>query len=616
MTKATPVKESKNLELQKQSANILAITNGHVCKKEAVNGECPVRDVKCISTWICKNLACKAVVTSEDSFCKRCSCCICHQFDDNKDPSLWLVCASENDDKNCCGSSCHVECAFKHKKVGCFDLGKIIHLDGSYSCASCGKVSGILGYWKRQLVIAKDARRVDMLCHRIYLSYRLLEGTIRLKELHDIIDEAKVKLESEVGPLDGMSAKMARGIVSRLSAGRDLQKLCSLAIQKADELLSSPDLQIRDSLPAACRFRFVDITSSSVVIFLKETPLASSDIMRGYKLWYWNSREQPSMEEPVVLSKDQRKILVFDLAPCTEYSFRIISFTDDGILGHSESKCYTGSNEMSFKRTTQNAVGGDSRANRRARTQAFKSTGFKIRDVGKILRQAWAEEGCFQGFCEDVHEGSCDRSVTDVEQPENSEQGQLSSGACRKLQFKTFSVPDLNIEAPIPMDFSPEKCYNSKNKSVRSNDSGGSETCAVGRSAEPPAAESWPEGKVKEHGACIESCEQDVASAICREKQLVRSRELDEDFEYCVKMIRLLECKGHIENDFRMKFLTWFSLRSTENDRRVVSTFIKTLINEPSGLAEQLIDSFGQTINCKRQRNSFCNQLWHDGKGH
>ncbi|KAG8084399.1 hypothetical protein GUJ93_ZPchr0010g9115 [Zizania palustris] len=617
MAKATPVKASKNLKLQKQSATILTITNGHVCKKEAANGECTAHDVKCISTWICKNLACKAVVTSEDSFCKRCSCCICHQFDDNKDPSLWLVCTSENDGKNCCGSSCHVECALQHKKVGCFDLGKIIHLDGSYSCASCGKVSGILGYLKRQLVIAKDARRADMLCHRIYLSYRLLERTSHLKELYDIIEDAKSNLENEVGPLDGMSAKMARGIVSRLSAGSNLQKLCSLAIQKADELLSSPDLHLQDSLPAACRFKFADITSSSIVIFLKKTLSASSDIIRGYKLWYWKSREQPSMEEPVVLSKDQGKVLVFDLDPCTEYSFRIISFTDDGILGHSESKCYTGSNEMSFKRTMQNVGGksGNSQAHRRERTQAFKSTGFKIRDVGKMLRQAWAEEGHFQGFCDDMHEGSCDRSVTDVEQPENSEQGQLLSGACRKLQFK-FSVPDLNVEASIPMDFSPEKCYNSKNGPVRSNDSGGSETCAVGQSAEPPAVESRPEGKVKElHGVCIESCEQDVASAVCQEKQLVRPRELDEDFEYCVKMIRLLECKGHIENDFRMKFLTWFSLRSTENDRRVITTFIKTLVNEPSGLAEQLIDSFGETINCKRQRNGFCNELWHGDKG-
>uniref|UniRef100_A0A0D9WCQ7 Fibronectin type-III domain-containing protein n=1 Tax=Leersia perrieri TaxID=77586 RepID=A0A0D9WCQ7_9ORYZ len=604
MTKATPVKASKSLESQKQSPANLSVANGHVCKKEAVNGECPARDVKCISTWICKNLACKAVVTSEDSFCKRCSCCICHQFDDNKDPSLWLVCSSENDDKNCCGSSCHIECALKHKKVGCFSLGKIIQLDGSYSCASCGKVSGILGYWKRQLVIAKDARRVDMLCHRIYLSYRLLEGTSCLKELHSIIEDAKAKLESEVGPLDGMSAKMARGIVSRLPAGSDLQKLCSLAIQRANELLSSPDLHLRDSLPAACRFRFVDVTSSSVFIILKEIPSPSSDNIRGYKLWYWKSREEPSMEEPEILSKDQRKVLVFNLAPCTQYSFRIISFTDDGILGHSESKCYTGSKEVSLKRTTQNVVGGDSQTHRRDRTQTFKSTGFKIRDVGKVLQQAWTEEGRFEGFCEDMNEVSCDRSVTDVEQPENSEQGQLLSGACRKLKFNPFSVPDLNVEAPIPMDFSPDKCYNSKIAPVRSNDSGGSGTCAVGRSAEaePPAVESRAD------------LQHDVASAICPEKQLVRPSELDKDFEYCVQMIRLLECKGHIENDFRMKFLTWFSLRSTENDRRVVTTFIKSLINDPTGLAEQLFDTFGEVINCKRQRNGFCNELWHDDK--
>jgi hypothetical protein len=100
-------------------------------------------------------------------------------------------------------------------------------------------------YWKRQLVIGKDARRVDNLCQRIYLSYRLLEGTSHFNELHAIVEAAKAKLESEVGPLDGMSAKNARGIVSRFSAGIDVQKLCSTAIQRADELLSSPDLHLR-----------------------------------------------------------------------------------------------------------------------------------------------------------------------------------------------------------------------------------------------------------------------------------------------------------------------------------------------------------------------------------
>lgn len=93
--------------------------------------------------------------------------------------------------------------------------------------------------WKKQLIIAKDARRVDVLCYRIYLSSRLLEGTSRFKELHEIVKDAKAKLETEVGPVNGVSAKMARGIVSRLSVAGDVQKLCSLATEKVDEWLAS-----------------------------------------------------------------------------------------------------------------------------------------------------------------------------------------------------------------------------------------------------------------------------------------------------------------------------------------------------------------------------------------
>lgn len=91
--------------------------------------------------------------------------------------------------------------------------------------------------WKKQLSIAKDARRLDVLCYRIYLSYRLLDETSRFKELHEFVKDAKAKLEKEVGPVNGVSAKMARGIVSRLSVASDIQKLCSLAIDKADEWL-------------------------------------------------------------------------------------------------------------------------------------------------------------------------------------------------------------------------------------------------------------------------------------------------------------------------------------------------------------------------------------------
>lgn len=97
---------------------------------------------------------------------------------------------------------------------------------------------GLSRFWKRQLVVAKDARRVDILCSRIYLSHRLLDGTTRFKELHQIVQDAKAKLETEVGPLDG-SSKMARCIVGRLPVAADVQKLCSLAMEKADDWLQS-----------------------------------------------------------------------------------------------------------------------------------------------------------------------------------------------------------------------------------------------------------------------------------------------------------------------------------------------------------------------------------------
>lgn len=71
------------------------------------------------------------------------------------------------------------------------------------------------------------------------MSYRLLDGSSRFKELHEIVRDAKAKLETEVGPVNGMSAKMARGIVSRLPVAAEVQKLCSLAIDKADELLAA-----------------------------------------------------------------------------------------------------------------------------------------------------------------------------------------------------------------------------------------------------------------------------------------------------------------------------------------------------------------------------------------
>ncbi|CAM0949702.1 unnamed protein product [Alopecurus aequalis] len=609
--------DSKKLSSNSNNSNSLSLAAIQALRKPPRKAGHPVqlresemsRDKKPLSTWICKNAACKAMLTSENTFCKRCSCCICHLFDDNKDPSLWLVCSSETGDRDCCESSCHVECALQRRKAGRIDLGQSMHLDGHYCCAACGKVIGILGCWKRQLVVAKDARRVDILCSRIYLCHRLLDGTTRFKELHQIVEDARAKLETEVGPLNGMSSKMARGIVGRLPVAADVQKLCSLAMEKADDWLrsnSQAETKQIDTLPTACRFRFEDITASSLVIVLKETASSPYHAIKGYKLWYWNSREPPSTGDPAIFPKDQRRILISSLQPCTEYAFRIISFTEDGELGHSESKCFTRSVEIIHKSIEHGAEGCSSTAKRYVKSRNGRSSGFMVRQLGKVLRKAWADEdGCPDEFCKDEIEDSCDQSdslVLDKDQVAH---------VSRKLDLNETSVPDLNAEVVMPTEcLRNENGFSSGNNGLRK--SNGFATCTEGHVGEAPAMESRSESQKQTSDLEQETCAEDGNLVIGSQRHFSRRLgQLDDNYEYCVKIIRWLECGGYIKKDFRMRFLTWFSLRSMEQERRVVFTFIRTLLDEPSSLAGQLVDSFEEIVASKRARTGFCTKLWH-----
>ncbi|PKA65269.1 VIN3-like protein 1 [Apostasia shenzhenica] len=585
LSKSTTI--CKNIELKKQSLN------NHVSKKQPRKCDHPVRlsitefSVDCTSSLTCKNSACKAILSTEDSFCRRCSCCICHLYDDNKDPSLWLFCSSDSGVGDWCGLSCHIECALQRKKVGVVDLGQFMQLDGSYCCASCGKVSGIIGCWKKQLMVAKDARRVDILCYRVSLCHRLLEGTSRFKELHKFVEDTMMMLEAEVGPVNGVSARMARGIVGRLSVASDVHNLLSSAIEKAEEWLncaSLSDPKHRDSLPAACKFQFEEITSSSFIIELKEPWSTAPASIKGYKLWYCNSRDQTYHKDPVIIPRSQKRILISNLQPCTEYSFRIISFTEKGDLGHSIFNCFTKSVEIINKQIEQTGIDGCSSNKKRvSRKPNAESSGFMVRKLGKILRLAWAqEEGCFHEFYVDDVEEEFD--VNGSDKPDKSKEDQLKPSAARQLDLNVISVPDLNADL-TPTESSPEDngYASEKNDLAASNGSGNGAACDVDSSL--------------------------IGGSPHRLSH--SSSQLDNNYEYCIKVIRWLECLGHIEKDFRLKFLTWFSLSSTEQERCVVITFIRTLIEEPGSLAGQLLDSFLEIVNCKRPRHGFCSKLWH-----
>ncbi|KAK4764313.1 hypothetical protein SAY87_013751 [Trapa incisa] len=540
-------------------------SNQPSAKKQNRKGEAPVRfsptpeaslDFGSSKSWVCKNSACRAILSMDDAFCKRCSCCICHLFDDNKDPSLWLVCSSESGCGNSCGLSCHIECALQLEKVGVVDLGQLMQLDGSYCCAWCGKVSGVIRNVKKQLLIAKDARRVDVLCYRIYLSFRLLDGTSRFKEIHEIVKDAKAKLETEVGPVDGNSAKMARGIVSRLSVAGEVQKFCSLAIDKADlwlNSLSNGDLEQReDSLPAACKFLFEEVTSSSIMTILLELP---TDV-KGYKLWYHKNGEENPKEGPAcIFPREKRRFQVSNLQPCTEYIFRAISYNENADLGHSEAKCFTKSVEIIERNPkpplsrTSNPTSGPQNMD--------SSCGFRIRDLGKALDVAWVQEPSH------IEAECCE--VIKVGSPENTSRDQLPP-----------ALPDLNEE------FAPHM------ESSRDEDNG----CTLERAT--PTEDDTASHEAEKNNLAG-SCDSTIINGSPFSNSNT-SGSLDENFEYCVKMVRWLECQGHMDQEFRLKFLTWFSLRSNKQERRVVNTFIQTMMDDPVSLAGQLVDAFSDTV--------------------
>jgi hypothetical protein len=99
-----------------------------------------------------------------------------------------------------------------------------------------------------------------------------------------------------------------------------------------------------------------------------------------------------------------------------------------------------------------------------------------------------------------------------------------------------------------------------------------------------------------------------------RDEECMANGNSDRDFEYYVKIIRWLECEGHIEKNFRQKFLTWYGLRATEQEVRVVKTFVDTFIEDPASLAEQIVDTFSECISSRRSSvvpSGFCMKLWH-----
>ncbi|XP_022753395.1 VIN3-like protein 2 isoform X2 [Durio zibethinus] len=598
----------------------------------------------------CKNSACKATLKQEDAFCKRCSCCICYKFDDNKDPSLWLICSSEPPfEGNSCGMSCHLECALKHEKSG---IGKDKHhavLDGSFYCVACGKVNDLLRCWRKQLMAARDTRRVDILCYRVSLGQKLLNRTEKYHKLSEIVDEAVKKLEAEVGPLTGVPVKMGRGIVNRLSSGPEVQKLCSSAVESLDKMLfntishSSPNHSIPGSSsisPAIVRFEDICATSLTVIVGSEE-PVPGSII--GYTLWHRkvHDRDYPD-KSTCTLFVPNTRFVVTGLTPATEYNFKIISFNGTRGFGPWEvpistacsgdevpsclmmersqsptTNCSSLSNPSSVEDETNNITPYSNQNDDRADiydtyckdTDKIVSTNLS---KGAINCTALGEDGIPAVVVPLLGEERAmeivgpmpDSDALNVEEKHTSEdpiteETSTDHGCDAPVLTGTECVPFVGCsEAGLPITpCRMEIIKDGPGRSGRSKSSNKELENGTGKGEDP------------QDGSTSRK-----RSGERRDEECVENGLSDTDFEHCVKVIRWLECKGHIEKNFRQKFLTWYSLRATPQEVRIVKVFVDIFITDPASLAEQLVDTFSDCISSKRSSvvpAGFCMKLWH-----
>ncbi|GMH17962.1 hypothetical protein Nepgr_019803 [Nepenthes gracilis] len=576
----------------------------------------------------CKNSACKASLARGDVFCKRCSCCICHKFDDNKDPSLWLTCSSDPPFQGCsCNMSCHLECFLRHEASGIAGNEQVTELDGVFHCVSCGKANEFLSCWRKQLTIAKDTRREDILCYRLSLSQKLLAGRKLFKNLFGIVNEAVKKLEAEVGPLTGLPVKVGRGIVNRLSSGQEVQRLCASAVEVLDSMLSDmKSNQLANPISQDCKMvasnmiRFEDICPTSVTVVLGPDNALSSNV--GYSLWHYKADDDKGKTEPTcTLFPPETRFFVSGLTPAAEYIFKVISFDSVKQLSTCEARlmtssftgseaersqspatnCSTLSNPSSLEDETYVTPCSDLKENREDNCFDFYNNAEKI--VSTNLPGQPAGENENPSFVSDE-----EHAVRNIRPGDHSDALKLEDKQASEGQFGgAMSTPDYRSSTPV------------KRIPYVGQDMGLPITPCRMETLEGPGRIGWSKLSLKDreigYGKGEEPQLRILSKKRSRDEEVYAGSDAsNEEFEKYVKVVRWLECNGHIEKSFRQKFLTWYSMRATIQEERVVKVFIDTLSDDPASLAEQLVDTFEDIISSRRTAavpSGFCMKLWH-----
>lgn len=333
---------------------------------------------------------------------------------------------------------------------------------------------------------------------------------------------------------------------------------------------------------------------------LIELPSAAENDVKGYKLWCFKKGETPEDDLFVDCSRTERRMVISDLEPCTEYTFRVVSYTEAGIYGHSNATSFTKSVEIlqsvdsKEKRITDLEGGNDQPSDREEKSSI--SSRFQISQLSKYVQLAEAqEEGLLEAFYNVDTEKICE--------PEE----ELPRRRPHEFDLNIVSVPDLNEELTPPDSSGGEDNGVPLNSLAEADGDDDNYDDAVSNGRQKTINNcvviSDGSGDDPEFDFLTTRKRKAISNSNDSENHECDSSPIDDTLEKCVKVIRWLEREGHIDKIFRVRFLTWFSLSSTAQEQSVVSTFVQTLEDDPSSLAGQLLDAFADVVSTKRPNN-------------
>ncbi|GJM97599.1 hypothetical protein PR202_ga14535 [Eleusine coracana subsp. coracana] len=415
--------------------------------------------------------------------------------------------------------------------------------------------------WKKQLWIAKDTRQLDVLCRRIFLSHKILISTKRYLVLHEIVEKAMKKLEDELGPITSI-LDMEHGLVCCLAVHAEVQKLCICALESLQSLFSG-------YLTAGLQIQRSSITHCSEPIS-KSQNIKHGDIEEaGF------GGLEKLLRAAATVSDNEEEITRSDAQAALSMKSSSLMAYNRGILKQNLEMIFAGSEAATLADTRNMLVTpheySDSLLHILARG-AVKCKGI----AEKSFKEAKSGDHVSQNGCTEA-EISPELSCTTTWGMDSSDLILKNGGTLQSLNAGTArleNASDAGTEPENKVTFGNETTATSfKSK----ND------YHINQSAPPkPEAEPWSSSDKSLRGKYDETSPEDGHS--------------EGSYEYCVKVVRRMECEGYICTDFRLNFLTWFCLRSTPHERRTVRLFVDTLIDDLASLAGQLRDTFSDTI--------------------